>query len=371
MKHYYAAAVCLTAVTLFAACSQEPRTDGKNGREHPAVLKGATIETVTSSVLPDSFEATGTVRSRTRAMVSARLPGTVSIIKFREGDRVRKGQLLMQLEAQENQANAAGSAAAIDEARRSLDEALARKRLAEATFERFRKLFSEQAVTRQEFDIRQTERDIAEQGVARAEARLKQAEEGARASSAIADYTKITAPLSGVITARTADLGTTVFPGQPLMTIEDENDYQLELAIPESLFSGVTAGAQVQIAIDALNSSGKAIITEVVPAADTASRTFTAKVRLALPGLKSGMFGRAAIRTGTESRGILIPKNALVERGTLSAVWTVTRDNLARMRLVKTGKTLNGRIEILAGLADAERIIVNGLENVSEGARVE
>ena len=81
------------------------------------------------------------------------------------------------------------------------------------TFERYHKLFNEQAVTRQEFDIRQTEKELATQGVARAEARLKQAQEVSRAATTMADYTRIVAPITGVITSKQADLGRYRIPG--------------------------------------------------------------------------------------------------------------------------------------------------------------
>jgi RND family efflux transporter MFP subunit len=335
------------------------------------VVKGVLTETVKATSIPESMEVVGTVRARTSAVVSARIPGTVSMLKVREGDRVKKGQMLAQLDAQENQAAAAGASAGMDEARRALDEALSRKRLTDTTFERYQKLFNEKAVSRQEFDIKQTEKEVASQGVFRAEARLKQAQEGSRAASAIAAYTRIIAPISGIITSKQADLGATVFPAQPLMTIEDEGSYQLELSVPESIALTVKPGTAVQVTLDAMNTTFSARIAEMVPSADSASRTFIAKVALVQKGLKSGMFGRGAISLGTNVNGMLVSKKAIVERGALSSVWVIEKDAIVRMRLVKAGKTVGDRVEILSGLSDGERIIVGGAEKVSEGSKVE
>jgi RND family efflux transporter MFP subunit len=317
------------------------------------------------------MEVVGTVRARTSAVVSARISGVVSLLKVREGDRVKKGQLLAQLDAQENQAAAAGAAAGIEEAGRGLDEAMSRKRLSDSTFERYQKLFNEQAVTRQEFDVKQTERDLASQAVARAEARLRQAREGSRGASAIAAYTRIIAPISGIITSKQADLGATVFPAQPLMTIEDESSYQLELSVPESIALTVKPGTTVQVTIDAMNTTFSARIAEIVPSADPASRTFIAKIELGQKGLKSGMFGRGSLVLGTSVNGMLISKKAIVERGALTSVWIVEKDATARMRLVKTGKAVGEKVEVLSGLSDGERIVVGGVEKVSEGSKVE
>jgi len=343
----------------------------KNVPTATPVVNGLTVMAVHLSNLPETLEIVGTVRARTSALVSARIPGTVSVLHVREGDRVRKGQLLGQLESQENVAQATGAVAAIDEARRGIEEAQARRKLADATFGRFQKLYDEQALTRQEFETRQTERDLAHQAVARAESRLRQTQEASRAAGTMADYAKIVAPIAGIIVSKPAGLGATVFPGQPLMTIDDEGSYQLELAIPESHVRAVQAGTTVQVTIDALGSSFGARVAEVVPTSDPASRTFTAKVALSQKGVRSGMFGRGSIALGSVVKGVLVPRTALFERGALTAVWAVGSDEIVRMRLVKAGRLQGDKIEILSGLADGDRIVTAGLEKAVDGARLQ
>jgi multidrug efflux system membrane fusion protein len=371
MRSFISRMAAGTALALaLAGCSGKGQEAGNRQAEPAAVVTGITIETVKSVNLPETQEIVGTVHARTSAVVSTRIPGTVSVLRVREGDRVRKGQLLAQLDAQENQATAAVATAGIDEAQRGLEEALSRKRLADTTFERYQKLFSEQAVSRQEFDVKQAERDLALEGAARAEARLRQSRAGARASGTMAGYTRIVAPISGIITTKQADLGATVFPAQPLMTIEDEGSYQLELAIPENIAATVKPGTLVQVTLDALGSSFAAKIAEIVPSADPASRTFTGKIALAQKGLKSGMFGRGTITLGGTVSGMLVARKAIVEHGALTSVWVVDQKNMARMRLVKVGKTVGDRAEILSGLSDGEQLVVGGVEKVSEGSRV-
>lgn len=367
----YSLALCMMAALSTAGCSSQKHDAEKKERAPAAVVKGATVETVKSAALPETFEVVGTVRARTSAVVAARIPGTVSALMVREGDRVRKGQVLARLDAQENAAASAVASAGIDEAQRGLDEARSRRQLADTTFERYQKLFNEQAVTRQEFDIKQTERDLAAQGVARAEARLRQSQAGSRAALTIEGYTRIVAPISGIVTSKQANLGASVFPAQPMMTIEDEGSYQLELAIPESMAVSIKPGATVQVTLDALGSPFAARIAEIVPASDPLSRTFIAKISLKQKGLKSGMFGRGVLSLGTSTRGLLLPKPAVMERGALTSIWVLEKDNIARMRLIKTGKTINDKVEILSGLSDGERVVVGGAEKVSEGSKVE
>lgn len=359
----------MLGIIILTACGKKEQSAAPDKGTPP--LKGAVVETVKVESLEESFEAVGTVRSRTTSIVSPRIPGVIAVMAAKEGSRVKKGDILARLDAMENQANAAAAEGAVEDARRALDESRARRTLADTQFERYQRLFKSDVISRQEFEIKGTEKELALQGLARAEARLKQAQEQSTGAGAIAGYTRITAPISGIITSRQADLGATVFPGQPLFTIEDESGYQLELAIPESLSPKVVSGSSVQVTLDAIGSSFSARIADIVPATDPMSRTFTAKIPLNQKGLKSGMFGRGAITPGTSVAGMTLPKGAIIERGALTSVWVLDSENIVKMRIVKAGKAIGKRIEILSGLAAGERVVVGGLDKVREGVKVE
>ncbi|HEY3308021.1 MAG TPA: efflux RND transporter periplasmic adaptor subunit [Desulfuromonadaceae bacterium] len=356
---------------LFILGCKEKRPEVGQAQAPASMIKGTTLEIVKSIEVPETLEVTGSVRPRTSAVVSARIPGTIVSLQVREGDRVRKGQLLARLNAQETSATAASAVAGIDEAGSALKEAISRKQLSDATFERYQQLFNEQAITRQEFDTKRSEQELARQGVARAESRLIQARQGSLAASTMAGFTRITAPISGLVVSKQAALGATVFPAQPLVTIEEQGNYQLEMLVPESLGGIVKSGATVKVTLDALNANLNGTIAEVVPTNDPASRTFIAKVNLGLPGLKSGMFGRGTINLGQVVKGIMVPKRAIIERGALACLWAVDKDNIAHLRIIKAGRTIGERVEILAGLTEGERIATNGLEKVSEGVKLE
>jgi RND family efflux transporter MFP subunit len=353
-----------------AACSKQHEAH-KSSITPLTIIKGLPMETVKTAAVPEILDVVGTVRARSSAVVSTRIPGSISVLKVREGDRVRKGQILAQLDAQENQANAAVATAVIEETRRAVEEAMSLRKLADSTFERYQNLFKEQIISRQEFDAKQTEKEMAAQAVARAESRFMQAQAAAKASTTMSDYTNITAPISGIIASKQADLGATVFPGQPFMTIEDDTSYQLELALPENIATKVKPGTSLQIKLDALAGSFAAKIAEIVPTSDPASRTFVAKIVLNQKGLKSGMFGRGEINLGTSVNGITVPKKAIVEHGAMTSVWSVDKENIARMRIVKAGRNTGDRVEILSGLSDGDRIVAASVEKVSEGAKVE
>jgi RND family efflux transporter MFP subunit len=371
MKIMSAGIACLIAAALLtgmAGC----RDKGKEGTvaEGRPVVRGLTLETAASTAVPERVEATGTVRSINSALLSARIPGAVSGIYVKEGDRVQRGKLLLTIEALESSAGASGAAYAVEEAQSAVEEALARKKLADVTFERFSKLFNEQAVTRQELDTQLAERDVADKALARARARLDQVRESHRAAGAVAGYTRITAPLGGIITGKSVDVGATVFPGMPLLTVEEEGRYRLEINTPESLLGKIRVGQEISVSLDGINGKNTGRVAEIVPKVDPVSRTFTVKLDIPSKGVRSGQFGRAFFPVG-EKKGITIPGSAIMERGQLSAVWAVDTQNIARMRLVKPGDTYGNRVEILAGLSDGDRIVVGGVDKVTDGARIE
>jgi RND family efflux transporter MFP subunit len=370
MTHTIRLILCLFLLSSIAGCGGKNHEAGTGQKPVVVSFKEITMVTARSASVAETVELAGTVKAGTSAVVAARIPGTVAALRVQEGDRVTKGQVVALLDAQETMANAAMATAGIEEARRAVNEARARRQLANSTYARYERLFNEQAVTRQEFETRQNEKELASQGVARAEARLNQARESSRAAASIAGHTRVTSPVAGVVTSRKVDLGSTVFPGQPLLTIENEGSYQLELTVPESLSLKVKPGFAVQVSLDALDSPWKTRIAEVVPAADPGSRTFIAKIPLNRTGIRSGLFGRGTINLETRTTTMLLPRTAIVEHGGLTSVWVIPQDNRVRMRLVKIGRIVNDKVEILSGLQDGERVVVGGLNRISEGAMV-
>ncbi|HBG07033.1 MAG: efflux transporter periplasmic adaptor subunit [Geobacteraceae bacterium GWC2_58_44] len=365
MRSYRAAAIALLIASSFG-CGKKAEPVAQSAPV--VVVQGATVAAVAAQAIPEIQEAVGTVRARNSAVISARLAGSVSRVHVREGDRVARGELLVAIDAAESGAAAAGALSGVEEAARALEEARSRKRLADATFERYRRLFDEQAVTRQEFEVRQMEQEVAGEGVARAGARLSQARQGAAAAGTVAGYGRVTSPISGVVLAKQVEAGQTVFPGTPLVTIEGDDGFRLEVAAPEGLLGKVKPGDQVGIAVEGAPVAGR--VSEVVPMVDPVSRTFTVKIDLPARGLRSGSYGKALFKSGAR-QGIAVPLAAIVERGALTSVWVVSREGIARLRLVKLGQAVDRRVEILSGLSAGERVVIAGAERVTDGAKVE
>ena len=123
--------------------------------------------------------------------------------------------------------------------------------------------------------------------------------------------------------------------------------------------------------IEAAGVSGTAQVSEILPAADPATRTITVRLDLpASPLLRSGLFGRVWIPAGRR-QALQIAREAVVERGQLQGVYVVGQDGIARFRLIRTGALRQGGIEVLSGLSSEERVVLKGVERMTDGSRIQ
>jgi membrane fusion protein, multidrug efflux system len=206
-------------------------------------------------------------------------------------------------------------------------------------------------------------------------ARIEQAKATIASARIYVGYAKVTSPFSGLVTAKQTEAGQTVTPGAPLLTIEDDSRYRLEVAVEEAKIANLRRGDSVTVLIDALDGTQfGAKVSEVVPTSDPASRSFTVKIDLSAEisklGIRSGLFGKARFPSG-QRQALLVPQMSVVERGQLIGVYVVDGTGSAHLRIVKTGKTYGDRIETLSGLIEGERIVSEGAGAIADGEQVE
>jgi RND family efflux transporter MFP subunit len=168
---------------------------------------------------------------------------------------------------------------------------------------------------------------------------------------------------------KSVDAGTVVMPGMPIVTVEDPGRYRLEASVPEQLISHAQLGTTVAVNTGRGTFQGR--VSEVVPSADTESRTFQVKIDLPRDcGCRSGEYGTAGIPIGQTKR-MTVPRRAILGHGQLEGVFVAAERGIVEFRLVKTGKGLGERIEILAGLAEGERVATSQVGRLRDGVRVE
>jgi len=155
----------------------------------------------------------------------------------------------------------------------------------------------------------------------------------------------------------------------PLLILEREGFLRLETSIDESRLSLIRIGEQVAVEIDGLNRTFIGRVAEITPSVDPLTRSFVAKINLpAVPGLRAGMFGRAAFTAG-KREALLVPESAVLARGQIRSVYVLEGD-VARLRLVTVGETRDNRREILSGLKTGETIVVAPSPLLSDGSRL-
>jgi multidrug efflux pump subunit AcrA (membrane-fusion protein) len=398
MKYLLTFAVVILALAGTSSCAR---------KQEPAIttatmVQGVKTETVTQQSVDESYEAVGTVRAKDSAIVSSKVMGNIVAMKVREGDTVHAGQILVEIDSREARIQTQKSGAGLVEMKGALDEvdrnikaaesgqtaAEANRKLATSTLRRYQQLLDRQSISPQEFDEVRARREVADAEAERAGrqlqsleakrrqalARIDQAKAEVAGSQVYSSFTRIAAPINGVVVSKQADVGYMAAPGAPLLSIESGADYRLEAAVQESQINKIHLRDQVRVQIDALGQQELGgIVVEIVPASDPASRSYLVKISITPPGnqqiIRSGLYGKARFITG-QMQAITIPRTAVVERGQLTSVYVVDQSGIARMRLVKTGKTYNDRTEVLSGLKEGEQIVVDGVAGVNDGSRV-
>jgi multidrug efflux pump subunit AcrA (membrane-fusion protein) len=390
-----AAAVLTAAVLLTTACGRHDPGPAAAAAAAPAVR--VPVETVAPAGVPETVEAVGTVRSTKQSVLSSKIVAAVVAVHVREGRGVEPGQLLVELDDREVRGGLDRARAGLREAQSGLDEteraiaaaeravesAAAQERLAGVTYRRMRELVDRELIARQEHDEAAARLQVATAEAARAaetraalvarrrqaQARIEQARADLDTAGVVAGHARVTAPSRGIVAARTVEPGNLAAPGVPLLTLEEER-YRLEVAVSESELARLRPAQRAEVEIDAAGRGLEGTIVEIVPAADPLSRTFTVKIELPrVAGLRSGVYGRARFAVG-ERRALLVPRAAITTQGQLDGVYVVDDTRVARLRLVKTGKTRGERVEILAGLAGGEQVVARAA-GVADGQAIE
>jgi len=377
-----ALALLLAAPLALAACGGN---GGKTGvpAARPAVT-GVTTAVVAAEPRETFADLVGTVRSRNVAAVAPQAMGRIVSMPVTEGMRLSQGATIAMLDDAALRAQLASAQgvvseanAAREEAERGVAQAEAGRELAEKTYSRYAKLNADRVITPQEFDEVATRRTMAvkeyERAIerrAQAAAKVDQSKGHLRSVEAQLSWSKVTAPFAGVVVEKRADAGGMGVPGVPLVVIEDTRGYRIEASVPETQLQTVRTGMRVEVTLD--SAPGKtypATVSEIVPAVDPGSRTFTIKANLSAPNLRSGLSGRVRVPTGKVSVAT-VPRSAVMSRGGFDSMFVVTKDNVARLSMVTTGAVYGDRIAILSGLDAGDRVAVSKIDQLSDGVPV-
>ena len=322
-----------------------------SGDEGPSLGGGArtaapafvSIAPVRSERLSQKLEALGNARANESVDISSKISNVVTAVMFRDGERVRRGQVLVQLDDAQARADVAAAEAAVAESER--------------LYNRSRELMSTEALSKAQFD--------------QLEATLKANRARLSAANARFQDTVIRAPFSGRVGLRRVSVGTLISPGDVITTLDDTSVIKLDFSVPENFLASLREGLAVRASAPAFPGrtfTGK--VASIDSRVDMNTRSVTVRALLANEdgALRPGMFLSVSL-SNDERAALMIPEEALTPEAERQFVFVVN-DGKAERREVRIGGRSPGSVEVLAGLSAGERVIVEGTQKVRDGAAV-
>lgn len=356
----HATIIALTAGWFFfASCSGEEHENTSTVTDKPVAV---TIAIPSGGAIP-GIAASGQVTSVKTANISTRVMGYITRIHVKVGDRVGKGQLLATISSNDIMAKKAQTVAMISEAEANLKNA-------QKDYERFTNLYDQHSASAKELD------NVTLQ-YSSAKSKLEAAQQMRNEVNAMLAYTTLTAPFAGVVTQKMAEEGSIANPGMPLLTLEQSSDLEISAMIAETDISKVKRGDAATIDIKSSGRTFNGTITEIIPSSQFTGGQYLVKVSIPQnekKNLYSGMYANILIKkdtaTTTESKAVLVPLSSLVQNDQLTGVYTISSQNTALLRWVRTGKAYGDKVEILSGLGRNEKYIVSAASKLYNGAPV-
>lgn len=328
-----------------------------NKKEGPITNTDAAI-TVTvatpSGVDQQGLNISGQIEASQTANISTRVMGFITILKVKVGDHVSKGQLLATISSQDILAKRAQTDAMISEAQAAVSSA-------QKDFDRFTVLYKQQSATAKELDNVTLQYNAAK-------SRLEGARQMRNEVNASLGYTSLTAPFSGIVTQKSADVGSMANPGMPILTIEQNGSYQVSASVPENVITQIHQGVEAIVTIKSIDKTIKGTVTQINPSSQFTGGQYIIKIKIPnneKKGLYAGMYTTVYIpvknplAVKTTSNAVIVPLSSIDHKDQLTGLYTISNSNTALLRWVRLGKTYGDKVEVLSGLGKNEQFIVS------------
>lgn len=293
------------------------------------------------------------------AEISAKVDGRIASVLVEEGDEVKMGTTAVVLDNNDAEGQ-------IMQARGNVMAAKSNLEQAELDYRRYLSLEKDGAVAGQVLDNARTKRDAAMGQLHTSEGALALAEEKETNLT-------VTIPRDGVVTKRHLQEGAYVRSGTPLVTVADTRTLIAKATVGESQVAGLAVGTKVRVTVDALRGEEiTGIITRISPVAQLPARTFTADIAIENNDgkLRAGMFAKAEIPLARSGVFLAVPESAIVLREDQPSVYVLGSDQTVMQRIIRTGVSGNGWVEVLEGLQEGEQFVVGGQNKLRDGTTV-
>lgn len=321
-----------------------------NEKVSPAVktikpITGGNLHSIKAVQEPNFEPVAASVTAKQATIISSRILARIESINVRAGETVEKGQLLIQLEQSDLQAQ-------VLQAKEKVNAASARYVEAEKNLKRSKDLYSKQLVSEIALDKSQSNYDALS-------AELTSAKQALTFAETALSYTELRSPINGRVVDRFAEPGNTAQTGTKLLSLYNPLSLRVEGQVREELALSLQQGQVINVEFPSIDKTVEARIEEIVPAANTGSRSFLVKATIEfskelLPGMYARMQVPAGIRTS-----IYVPKTSVTNVGQLNMVWVVD-SGIKQRRFIRLGKENNqDEVAVISGLSVGERVLTN------------
>jgi RND family efflux transporter MFP subunit len=349
--------IIITLAGLHACSGGNEKRNETN--ETPVAVK---LSTVSEDIQP-AISASGVVEAAQTANISTRVMGRITNIFVKTGDRVNKGQLLASVWDEDIKAKRAQTDAMIAEAEGALATA-------QKDYDRFNNLYKQQSATAKELDNVTLQYNSAKAKVAAAKQMRSEV-------NANLTYSSLTAPFSGVVTQKLAEVGSIANPGIPILTIEQNEIFQVSASIAESDISKIHLGDVANIRIKSTGKLFDGKIVQINPSSQFTGGQYMVKISIpetAKKDIYAGMFASVSIPVKdilqVKNDVALVPFSSIITRDELTGIYTVGVNNTALLRWIRLGKTYGDKVEVISGLSKDEKFIRSSESKLYDGAPV-
>ncbi len=342
MQKFIIIVAALASIGFGAGCKKQEATGGPKMPPPQVVVAEARTERVV-----ESLSRVADIEANEMVEIKSEVDGVVQDIRFQEGQKVQKGDLLVVLDETKLAA--------------TLAQAEANFKLSEANFERSKQLFADKLISTQEFDQNAAVFQANQANLDLVRRQLKDA--------------RIYAPFEGVVSSRQVSPGQIISKNTIITWLIDSDPVKVEFHVPEKFLGQVKEKQLIEIEVEAFpNEKFTGEVFFVSPYVDSTNRTALIKAYIPNPKstLKPGMFANLDLTLVVRERSTVIPEAAVTQILTNSQAMVIAVDpnGTAQMRKIKIGVRLVGGVEVLEGLQPGEKVIVEGLQKVVPGAPV-
>ena len=351
-----AAIFLLPVFIVLSACNQEPvqETD---------IIRPVKYITVRPADSEKRRTFSGAAKAAVESRLSFKIDGTVEALKVKVGDRVRKGDLIAELDSNLYELK-------VQEANAALQEAEAQLRNAEKTYERTAQLYVNKHASKSDLDLAQATAESARAAVMSIRKRLAQAK-------LQLSYTRLHAPLDGAIAAVPIDINENVSAGMPVALLNAGSEYEVLAAVPEVLISAFNTGERAVVTFSALKDREfEAAVTEVGISAIGAGSTYPVTVKIIGENdrIRPGMAAEVSFfLSSSASEYFIVPSLSVVSEGGQTYVYTLHKNgetHTVKRTKVTTGELTTEGIEITSGLNAGDKVVSAGVSRMKDGLKV-